>query len=372
MLEENIRSVFSRNWVFWLYSRRKLPWYLIIAITALLPMIIGASWAAFLGVFRLYFFSFLTYSGPMLIALSLVAYHWFYVNFPRELDRLIPAIDIDDTEAMRVITKWANRVANRIGIMIVAGIPIGFVGLVDTLSLWITPTGMWLGTPWVTSSRPLFFALVYAFYYVLAMGFLLGSGVVGTIGTGLIIGDLLRRPLKLDYYRRMQAVTHLSTGVGSWAFVAFASILIASSFVKPLSDPKVVFSSILLSCIASVGLLVAFLSPLLAAHNAIVKAKKVRLAVYEERLSQLSEQIETVLSTGITGFRDETHAYLENLEAFNKERSLIIQQVGEIESISDWPITFANTLRFALTALITPFVGQIADHFVSMITALVP
>ena len=372
MYEEKIRSAFSRNWVFWLYGQRGLPWYLIIAIIALLPLIIGASLAALLGVFRLYFFSFLAHSGPMLIALSLVAYYWFYVNFPRELDRLIPAVDIDDTEAMRVVTKWANRVANRIGIMIVAGIPIAFVGLIDTVSLWQTPTRMWLGTPWVASSRPLFFALVYAFYYVLAMGFLLGSGVAGIIGTGLIIGDLLHRPLKLDYSRRLQAVTDLSIGVGSWAFVAFAIVLIASSFVKPLSDPKVVFSSVLLSCIASVALLVAFLSPLLAAHNAIVKAKKTRLAACEERLSQLSEQIETALSTGIAGFGDETHVYLENLEAFCKERSLIIQQVSEIESISDWPITLVNTLRFTLTALVTPFMGQVAGLLVSTITELIP
>lgn len=372
MNEERIRSALSKNWVFWLYGRKGLPWYLIIAIISLLPMIIAACLAALLGVFRVYFFSFLSYSGPLVIALSLVAYHWFYVNFPRELDRLVPALDIDQAEAMAVVNKWANRVANRIEIMILAGIPIGFVGLVDTVSLWTTPTKTWLGSSWVASSRPLFFALVYAFYYVLAMGFLLGSGVAGIMGTGLIIGDMLRRPLKLDYYRRLQAVTDLSIGVGSWAFLAFAIVLIASSFIKPLSDPKVVFSSVLLSFIASVALLFAFLSPLFAGHSAIVKAKKKRIALYEQRLSQLSEQIQTAISTGTTGLEDETPVYLENLETLYKERTLLVQQVGEIESISDWPITFANIVRFTLTALVTPFVGQISDRLVSMVTEFLP
>jgi hypothetical protein len=367
MNQEEIKAVFAKNWVFRVYNQNKISWYMAIAIIALVPLIIGMLFAIPLGVLRLYLSNFLTYSGPILIILFLCAYYWFYKNFPQKLEILLPAIHESNAELRRIVLLWANRLANRNAIMVIAGIPFGLVGLIDTITLWTTPTRIWMGTPWVVSSRSLFFASEYAFYYVLVIGFLIGSGVIGIAGTAFIINNLLRKPLKLDYYRRLRAVADLSLGIGTWTFVAFAISIIAFKFIKPSSNVPIEFTSILTSLIASLALLTAFLSPLLPANAAIIQAKKKKLAIYEERLSQISIAIEALIVRSDNVSKNKTKIYLDSLELLYKERSLIIQQVNEIESISSWPITFGKIARFTATAFMSLFLGQISNYLALLI-----
>jgi len=372
MGKETISAPFSKNWVFWLYNHKKFPWYLIVAAISLLPLVIGFIIAAILGVFKLYLTNFLSYSGPIVIAISLTAYYWFYKNFPSKMELMVPLINISEEEFHSLVKKWANKIANRLLLMFICGIPIAIVGLVDTISLWTTPSRIWIGTSWILSKQPVFFALVYAFYYVITIGFLLGSGIVGIGGISLLINDLLHKPLKLDFYRRLRALSDLSIGVGMWTFVAFAIILLSSSFIKPITDPRLIMTSLSLSMVASAALLIAFLLPILLARNAIITAKKQRIASCEKRLSLINDQAEKLLSeeTPKSGEIEKQKDYLSQMDSLEKERIMINQKVKDIESIPNWPMSIGSLVQFAFTAFVTPFFGQIPDFLGSFITKL--
>jgi len=350
---QSIQEIFKSNWVFWLFTQKRWSVWIIISLIVFLPVVIFGIIAAVLGEFRLYAGNPLSYSGPIWVGLALIAYNWFTQAFPRTLIEFSPAMDASEEVIVFTIRKWANQVANRLSIMILATLPLSIAAIQDTVTLWTKPTSEWMGTLWVTQSvHPLFFAIVWSFYYGLSVSFMLGSGVVGITGCALLINDLLKLPLKLEYHRRLQSVLDLSTGIGVWTFVSFAITVIGQAFIKPNSTENLLTSSLFLSILASIALLIAFLSPLIPAHNAIIRAKQKKLELYEKRLYEISNEIDHLVSTKKS----------KVLEALQKDRQLIKQQIKEIEDIPEWPITVLSISKIISASVVMPFINGIPDY----------
>jgi Uncharacterized protein conserved in bacteria len=375
MKETSITKIFAPNWVFRLYLQRKPPYYVVVLIAALAPLAIGAVIALILGVFREYVYNPLTYFGPGLIILVLIADYWFVSAFPRTIIRFAPSINISEAALLAILKKWADKVANRTEIMILAGIPIALIGLQDTISLWTTPTRLWMGTPWVQSTYPIFFASIYVFYFSISVGFLLGSGAVGLIGVALLITDLLKKPLKLEYVEDLRAILDLSVGVGLWAFLALALTIIGTNIIKPTESPTLLASSLILSILASVLMLIAFLSPIFPAHEAILEAKRKKLKIYKKLLHDISVQIDQLWAEARKTPKDVQNSQdniMEKHKRLRDEREELKHQIEEIESIPVWPISFGNIAQMLTAAVVTPLLGQLPEFIIGKIKNLFP
>ena len=240
---------------------------------------------------------------------------------------------------------------NCLSIMIIVTIPLSFAAAQDTVTLWTNSTQNWMGTPWVQSGHPLFFAIMWSFYYGVSVSFMLGSGIVGITGCALLINELLKMPLKLEYFRRLRSVLDLSTGIGMWTFASFAITVIGQAFIKPNSTTNLLTSSLFLSVLASLALLVAFLSPLLPAHTAITRAKYKKLELYERLLYEIANEIDQSISEQKS----------KKLETSEKNRELIKQQIEEIEAIPEWPITVMSFSKIISASVVMPLINGVPD-----------
>lgn len=360
MNEKTIQDIFEQNWVFWLFTKKKWSVGKAIGWIVILPMVVFGTIAILLGEFQLYKGNLLTYSGPVWVALALVAYQWFARAFPRSLMIFAPALDVPEKVIIETVKKWADELANRLSIMILVSLPLSFAAFQDTFTLWTSPTSEWMGTPWVLSNHPLFFAVVWSFYYGVSVSFMLGSGIVGISGCALLINELLKMPLKLEYYRRLRSLLDLSTGIGMWTFASFAMTVIGQAFIKPNSTANLLTSSLFLSVMASISLLVAFLSPLFPARNAIILAKNKKLELYEKSLHEIETKIEKMISSN----RTRGASY----EKLDKDHKSIQQKIKEIETIPEWPITSASLSRILSASVIMPILNGIPNFFMGDIT----
>ncbi len=349
---QTVQDIFKPNWVFRLFTQNRWSAWAVIALIVLTPLAVFGIIAAVLGEFKLYIGNLLTYSGPVWVGLALAAYYWFTQAFPRTILAFIPALDATEESIVAVMQKWAKRLANRLSIMILVTMPLSLAAIQDTITLWSTSTTQWMGTPWVQSGHPLFFAIVWSFYYGVSVSFMLGSGMVGIAGCAFLINDLLKMPLKLEYYRRLRSVLDLSTGIGVWTFISFAITVIGQAFIKPNSSANLLTSSLFLSVLASIALLIAFLSPLLPAHDAIMRAKRRKLELYEKRLYEIANEIDHLIT------RQKNKA----LETLQKDRELIKEQIGEIEAIPEWPITALSISKIISASVVMPFLNGIPEY----------
>ncbi len=354
MNEKNIQEIFKRNWVFWIFTQKNWSIWAAIGRIVLLPMGIFGIIAIILGEFRLYERNLLTYSGPIWVTLALLAYKWFTQEFPKTILTFAPALDAPEELIIATMKKWADKVANRLSIMIAITLPLSFAAIQDTITLWTVSTTMWIGTPWVTQSEhPLFFAIVWSFYYGLSVSFMLGSGIVGILGCALLINELLKMPLKLEFFRRLRSLLDLSTGIGMWTFVSFAITVVGQALIKPNSTVNLLASSLFLSILASSALLIAFLSPLLPARRSIMLAKQKKIALYEQRLHEIANEIDKSISL-------KKNKATDNLE---KDRELIQKKIEEIDTIPEWPITITSLSKIISASVIMPFINGIPDYF---------
>jgi len=349
---------FKSNWVFWLFTQKHWSTWKAILWIVLLPVVIFGIIAVVLGEFNLFAGNPLTYSGPIWVGLALVAYKWFTKAFPNAIIIFVPALDTQEEIIIETMRKWANRLANRLSIMIIVTIPLSFAAAQDTVTLWTNSTQDWMGTPWVQSGHPLFFAIMWSFYYGVSVSFMLGSGIVGITGCALLINELLKMPLKLEYFRRLRSVLDLSTGIGMWTFASFAITVIGQAFIKPNSTSNLLTSSLFLSVLASLALLVAFLSPLLPAHTAITRAKYKKLELYERLLYEIANEIDQSISKQKS----------KKLETLEKNRELIKQQIEEIEAIPEWPITVMSLSKIISASVVMPLINGVPDFIKGDIT----
>ena len=126
-------------------------------------LLVGSVIALLFGVFDRFARNLLAY--PFGIGFGLAAYCWFASYFPQTLAEISTAFECAPGRFDEIVRKWAQRLANRNALMVVAGAAIGASMLPNLLGFG--PRRQILaGPPWVQSDAQHgfpFFALYYGF-----------------------------------------------------------------------------------------------------------------------------------------------------------------------------------------------------------------
>lgn len=274
---QQVREWFGRNWVFRLFSLAH-PLLIIVGIP-IAVFLVGGVAALLFGVFDRFARNLLAY--PFGIGFGLAAYGWFAGYFPQTLAEISTAFECAPGQFEQIGRKWAQRLANRNALMVIAGAVIGASMLPNLLGLWAAAGKPWLGQGWVQSDAQHgfpFFALYYGFNDVVAGGFLFGSGAVGLLGTVLVINELLHLPLKLAYARKLMAICNLGLWLAVWTLVGFVFILpikvLSTTQILHTRDlGSVALTTLVLAVIDAAALALAFGVPIMAVRAAILRAK---------------------------------------------------------------------------------------------------
>ncbi|MBX3081496.1 MAG: hypothetical protein KF716_07645 [Anaerolineae bacterium] len=342
--EAEIRRLVRYNWVFYLYDHRRWRWFALFVLPPLL-VVIGAVISGVLGEFDTFIRNPLAYTGALGLLTALCAYLWLAHTLPRVLVDLYPAFDGDPVRHkenyLNIIKKRAALVNNVPFLMVVGGV-IGLLFLIILINQYNSAgQGDWLGASWVESDHRLFFALYQGVFSVIGSGFLLGTGLIGLIGTIWLIQGIFILPVRLEYYRRIGAVSDVSIGITFWTLLAFIAVILSVS-ISP-NAAQDIGARVLLSVLAS-GALVSIISlPILFAHDAIIREKKMRIGYYEEYCHTLSTKIQ-----------DAAANKPEEVEDLRKSRAQLISEMEEIEKIPEWPVSI---LRAVQLIGVSPLIG---------------
>jgi hypothetical protein len=344
--EPEIRHLVRLNWVFLLYSHR--PWRLFAHyILPLLLILLGALTSALLGVLDTFIRNPLAYTGAIGLFVALSAYMWLAGTLPRVLVHLYPAFGgnsiLRKQDYLQIIERRARFVNSRWLLAVVGG-GIGVLFLNVLLNQW-SDAGRsgpeWIGTPWVQSDQALFFAAYQGLFSVIGSAVLLGTGLIGLIGTIWLIHGIFTQPLRLEYYRRISSVSDISIGITFWTLFALIAVIFSVS-ISPVMAEDIV-ARVVLSILAS-GALVSIISlPILFARNAIVREKEKRIGYFEQYCHVLSTKILEAASQKP-----------EEVESLRKSRAQLINEIEEIEKIPEWPV---STLRAIQLISVSPLIG---------------
>jgi hypothetical protein len=368
MTDAAIRALFHRNWVFILFEQKRIPYGVIAIGIPLLLWGTAALIAAMLGVFPLFAENLLAYTGPIAILVAFLAYGWFVHEAARVLAHAYEAFDVTEETYLATIKKWADRFGNSYGLLAIAALFLCVLNINDLIHLWQQPNENWIGVPWVTGEQPLFFQLYYGFYGTVVSGFVYGSGAIGVIGYTLLVEDILRMPLKLEYFRRLIVISNLSLGIAGWAILALALAMVGAVIVTPDAPIEFVGSMGVQAIIASLGLIRVLLVPLLNARTAIIRAKANRLREYEWNLYRLSGEIDgkaTRYLDQLMSSDDQTDtihvgAFGDQLDKLRRERDAIRADIVNLEQIPAWTISVIGAVQLIATAL-SPIIGVILN-----------
>ena len=358
MDKEEIWKSFSGNWVFKLYSKLHSKIHLGDIPTAILfslsPCLVGLlfslGWAIFsrdYTVVSTYLFNLSPWLHVIGFALALISFGWFRHKLAYVLIHLFEAFKTSKEEYRKIIDKWANCIANRNWIMVVVGIGLFAIpNFFETQAIWTSSQPPIVLEPWTGSSARFFFAVVYGVMHVVIVPFLLGSGTVGLIGTWLLLGDLLKQPLKLAYYRRTEAVIELATWLLMWTLIGLASVLLfGRSIVIYRANIRVLdISGAIQSIVALILAIVVGPLPLIQVRNAIAEAKRSELAHLEGLYERTYSELVSCLGKGRRGSKVQSlYERLETIEILIKK----------VESVPTLPIRWPSIARVSFGALLS-------------------
>lgn len=373
MDEKAVRESFQPYWMFQLFGQQRVPNGLLIAGISFSIWLVGAALALVLNVFGEFVVNLLAYMGPIWIGVTLAAYLWFTTNFPRMIEALADAFEDHDAFTHTVQT-WGRRSGQK-EFMIPLFLLATVVALLSRVGLYTTPGAAPFWAAWEYTPQKLFFDLYLNFNHVLALPLLLGSGLVTLLATALILRELLRQPLKLDYYRRLAAVSDISLGIALWTAFAIVNILIPSILFggAEFRLDSASIAAVGQSLIGSLALLAIFLLPILMARGAVVRAKRRKLAPLEERLHALTGKIDAYFAgefeiDGAGERREESEGEGEQpqpvggdtLETYMKARDEIKTYIQEIDAVPILPVRLTGILPIVAAAA-TPTIGALLN-----------
>jgi hypothetical protein len=322
----------------------------------------------------------LAYPGGLIVALG--AYTWFATYFPKYLENIYPAFESSPEEFGGKIKKWADRLANRVWVIMVASVIVAIGNLINLNQLW--QQKIWLGDVWATSPASLFFKIYYAFIDILAGGFILGSGAVGILGVILLLHDLLTLRLKLSHVRNLRAIASLSFGLTVWALLAFAlvgpiravSVPNILCVAKPILkvNSTIILSNIGTSILASFATVCSLFLPVYFAHRAIIRDKRVRienLLDTQYKLFIKAEQLTALYSTALA--QEVQHPDSEDIKKkalkFNTELkqtykniASVYKMIAILDAVPEWPIT-ANGIKQVIVTAFVPLLTNMVVGF---------
>lgn len=368
MNEQHIRVYFAPNWVFRLYALKRIPYPAFVFGVPAAIWAAGALVALLLGVLPTFLTNPLAY--PVGLGFALAAYGWFAKVFPPLLADLFPLLDTTAEQYGRLIKRWADRIANRLWVMVAFSVPLAILSLVRITTFWNSPGLSWIGSPWVTSEQARFFQVYYIIYDTLIGSFLLGSGAAGIAGCAILLYELLNLRLKLAYYRGLRIIGNFSIALAGWAFVAFVFVGIAEVLIAPdlfSTDPtsRAALPTIVTSLIASAALLTAFFTPVYFAHRAIVHAKYQQLAGLEQTQHKSYNEI-AIITTQITAAPGEHNApspesdLYKQLAEHHAQLETTAKLMTEIEAVPEWPLTWRGAVQLIGTAAL-PLLSSLAS-----------
>jgi len=375
MDEKVIRSYFSKNWVFWLLQR--LPPVVVVFGIPFVIFVLGGIISASIGNFYLFGCNLLAYPVGLVIALG--AYAWFAVYFPKCLVQIYPAFESSPEEFGGKIKKWADRLANRVWVILVASVIVAIGNYLNLNQLW--QHRIWLGDVWVTSPAPLFFKSYYAFIDVLAGGFVLGSGAVGILGVMLLLHDLLTLRLKLSHVRTLRAIASLSFGLTVWALLAFTlvgpiravSVPNILCVAKPIFEinSTIILSNLGVSLLASFATVCSLFLPVYFAHRAIIRDKNLQIENLLETQNALfikADRLTTLYKTAIAQEMDHAASddikkkaleFKTELEQTYENIASVKKMVDEVDAVPEWPITTNGIRQVIVTAFVPALINMV-------------
>jgi hypothetical protein len=358
-----IRQQFCNSWIFRL-SNLKIEFIVSVAFTYWVG---GLILAALSGDLTQYLSNILAYVGPFWLALALLAFRWFSIQLPRTIATLYPAFEISPAEMCRVLLGASRYVYD----MVIFGVSFAFIlfFLRDLPNVWHESSQVEFISLWY-QRRSSFLTLYFVSYQTFILAFIMGSGVTGVMASIKIFLSLLRYPLKLSYYRRLNDITTLNVGVGLWITLTFAQLMIVVGFIRS-GEPI----PIALSILAFICLALTIFAPLLPLHDTIQEAKDRQIRVYEDLSHGLSrlieehyEQLPGLLTDNID--KSKIEEYRSELGLLQTSKKDVESLVAEIENIPAWPIQWVNVVRIVIAGLSLPIASSISELIRQLISSL--
>ena len=259
----------------------------------------------------------------------------------------------------KVVEDRANQIANNIWVFILVSLLFAVFNGRDVIAIWTSSTPSLALAGWTVGHARIYFEFLYFLLHGVITSFFLGSGVVGLVGTLLILQDIFRRPLRLDYYRRTEIVIEFVTWLIMWTLVGLSSVLV---FGRPILFQRVnipaLFNSGIVQSILGSSLVIAlgFLPFLLVIH-AISKAKNSELLRLEDVSCQVRELLVKKLcsrskyrASSQEGAVDQDSCQLKELQ---EEYEAITNMIKQIKEIPNLPIEWGSILRVVVGAIIS-------------------
>ena len=381
MTEDSIWNLFSRNWVFRLYSRSRKNFGLIFltaVCAAFIPWILGAIISLFARNFVVYASNTSLYLNLGGFALSLISFGWFAHKLPRVLIAISGAFEISEDDYLRIIEKWADRIANKNYLMVLFTIPIAVLNLLETIAMWRSQQPPILLVSWINSSTPVIFGIIYGYMHAIIVPFFLVSGIIGLIGAMYLIADVMKIPMKLSFYRRLGAVTEMITWLVMWAFIGLASIVILGRplVLNRLNVQTILVSGIAQSVLGVIVFLIIGTRPFIYVHSAVATAKQEKM----EQLEQLHERISSSLlmiinsssrslkSSGEEIAMEEMTQQDAKTQVLYKRLDVINALIAQTKAIPDLPVSIPGVVRVFFGALL--YLGSTAFKVIEIMNIL--
>lgn len=411
-LELEIRQVFKSWPLLWMISTEeglaipplsvKVPSLVIIAILSSLSWGVGAVVSAVLGLcrynclvnpdfsgaeqaFNTFATNLLGYQGVSWIFLGLLACRWFAIYFPRTLAIIAPAFRAD-TSAADLIRDWRKAGGLWWWILaLITFITVAWIAAYRANVWWTAPQPPTLIASWMLTEIPLLENWLhgwYLFHSVTILPFIVTTGVVCILMSISLMSRFLRLPMHLYAYRRLNAVTDFSIGIGMWTLVGYVQIVLNAAFSADdkslLSlqnfDPVQIFSLIAASTI----LILAFFIIAAPVREAVTRAKQERIAHYEQALIEVTHLIQSLESKTPDLLKDQEPERRDNalsghfkyLEVLRTKQQDIEAQIKTVEELQAQPLTYVGVISVVSASIITPVVTALSEQIVQAINNL--
>lgn len=259
--EEQVRMMFSKNWIFWLFSRFGNPsdrnYFFGAFIIAVFCGLIGIVPIAILGGGN----SLLTFSHFWILISAIysgfTAWGWYIVRFPIIIVDAQQSFSWSRKESTILLEKWSRRVINNNILFLIASLLVIVLVKRDILSI-------------LTQDFSNFLELFQTYYLtslVILCGFILGTGGVGFISTYLMLESLCKGKFLFVNVNKLRNLTNFGLTLAMWGFVAL------SLFVLITFD-RLTLLAISLLIAGSALFLFGLIKSHFIFHWAIVQAKK--------------------------------------------------------------------------------------------------
>jgi len=357
--EELVIQKFRLNWAFWLFTINRINHWRFAITVPLVIFIIGGIFSAWLKVFYLYVTNWTLYLNLIGIALAFIAFGWFTQKLPPLLTLLADLFESNTENYLYVLDKW-SKFANRNLYMVLVGAAIAVLNLIEIIKYWESTNPPILLIPWVNSEASIFFGIFYGFLHVIAVPFILGSGVIGMIGTIGLLRDLFKTPIDLVYYRRTEAVIGLTGWLLMWALIGLASILIFSRsvFVFSVDISWIKVSALLQSVPATLIVLGIGSAPLILIGNAIETAKNKERKYLERNYKETYRKFLACLSSDKK----------RQLQPLSEKLKILDERIQWINSIPTLPIRWPSIARISFGTVLSMFSPFIQDWWQGYLT----